>query len=69
MSWRAIKTGEECDVHEWRRYLVWQRGEVRKVKRRTNKRERREADQDIRAYVSQLWAEDWDSPEDAAYDA
>ena len=25
-------------------------------------------DDDIRAYVSRLWAEDWDSPEDALYD-
>lgn len=24
---------------------------------------------DERAYVSRLWAEDWDSPEDSAYDA
>lgn len=24
--------------------------------------------EDERAYVSRLWAEDWDSPEDAAYD-
>lgn len=23
---------------------------------------------DMRAYVSRLWAEDWDSPEDAVYD-
>ena len=23
---------------------------------------------DVRAYVSQLWAEDWDSPEDRIYD-
>lgn len=25
-------------------------------------------DEDVRAYVSRLWAEDWDSPEDSAYD-
>lgn len=28
----------------------------------------RELDADMRAYVSRLWAEDWDSPEDAVYD-
>lgn len=27
------------------------------------------ADSDARDYVSQLWAEDWNSPEDAVYDA
>lgn len=26
-------------------------------------------EQDVRAYVSALWAEDWDSPEDQSYDA
>lgn len=25
-------------------------------------------DADVRAYVSRLWAEDWDCPEDAVYD-
>lgn len=29
---------------------------------------RRAEDADLRAYVSQLWAEDWDYPEDAIYD-
>lgn len=28
----------------------------------------RALDADMRAYVSRLWAEDWDSPEDAVYD-
>ncbi len=28
-----------------------------------------EEDQDVRAYVSALWADDWDSPEDQFYDA
>lgn len=28
----------------------------------------REVDEDVRAYVSRLWAEDWDSPEDQIYD-
>lgn len=27
------------------------------------------AESDARDYVSRLWAEDWNSPEDAAYDA
>lgn len=27
-----------------------------------------EEEQDAREYVSQLWSQDWDSPEDAAYD-
>jgi hypothetical protein len=27
-----------------------------------------EDDELIRAYVSRLWAEDWDSPEDSVYD-
>jgi hypothetical protein len=27
------------------------------------------SDADVRAYVSRLWAEDWDSDEDAGYDA
>ena len=26
-------------------------------------------DNAIRAFVSELWSEDWDSPDDAAYDA
>lgn len=25
-------------------------------------------EEDVRGYVSRLWAEDWDSPEDAVYD-
>lgn len=39
---RQIKTGEEQDVHGLRRFLVFRRGEVAAVKRRTNRRERRE---------------------------
>jgi len=27
------------------------------------------ADSDARDYISRLWAEDWNSPEDAVYDA
>lgn len=38
---RQIKTGEEQDVHGLRRFLVFRRGEVAAVKRRTNRRERR----------------------------
>lgn len=28
-----------------------------------------EGDEDVRAYVSRLWAEDWDSDDDAIYDS
>ncbi|MGE5829658.1 MAG: hypothetical protein ACM30G_15060 [Micromonosporaceae bacterium] len=27
------------------------------------------SDEEVRAYVSRLWAQDWDCPEDGAYDA
>jgi hypothetical protein len=29
----------------------------------------RREDDDVRSYVSALWAEDWNSPEDSAYDS
>ena len=48
---RAIKSSEEQDVYtRWRRLLCWTQraGAVKKVKRRTHKRERREAKVDIR---------------------
>lgn len=35
--------------------------------RDTRKRKRAE-DREVRDYISRLWAEDWDSPEDSAYD-
>lgn len=49
---RRIVNGEEQDVYTgWRKYLAWtsRPGAVKKVKRRTHKRERREA----RATISQ----------------
>lgn len=45
MTPRRVVTGEEQDVHtRWRKVLVWthRAGAVRKVKQRTNRRERRE---------------------------
>lgn len=40
---RRIIATEEQDVHtRWRRFLIFRRGEVAAVKRRTNRRERRE---------------------------
>ena len=48
---RAIKSSDEQDVYsKWRRLLCWTQraGAVKKVKRRTHKRERREAKVDIR---------------------
>jgi hypothetical protein len=34
---------------------------------RLERRVRQAEDRDIRAFVSEKWAKDWDSPEDAAY--
>lgn len=46
---RAIKTGEEQDVHtRVRHFLIWRAGAVAAVKRRTRRRERREAKADLR---------------------
>lgn len=42
------KNGTELDVIEHRRELVWQRGEVRHVKRTLNRRMRRETRQVLR---------------------
>lgn len=40
---RRIVTTEEQDLYtRWRDVLFWQRGERKKIKRRTHKRERRE---------------------------
>jgi hypothetical protein len=36
--------------------------------RRFKRREQREVDELVRGYVTALWAEDWDSLEDSAYD-
>jgi hypothetical protein len=39
---------EEQDAFAgWRRVLIWQRGELKRAKRRANKRERREARQQV----------------------
>lgn len=52
---RRIVTGDEQDVHtRWRHALVWRRGEVRRVKRTTNRRERREGKADIRTARDRL---------------
>jgi hypothetical protein len=40
---RRIITGAEQDAYTgWRRVLFWQSGELKRTKRRTHKRERRE---------------------------
>lgn len=42
-SKRAIRGWEQQDAFTgWRRYMFWQRGELRKIKRRASKRERRQ---------------------------
>ena len=49
---RRIVTAEEQDVYtDWRRVLCWvtRAGAVKAVKRRTHRRERREARAEIRA--------------------
>lgn len=56
---RQIKSGEEQDVYsKWRKVLIWasRPGAVKKVKRRTHKRERREAKAEIR----KVWETDND---------
>lgn len=51
---RAIN-GDEVDVHgRWRRYLSWRPGETAAVKRRTNRRERRERQTDIDRQIREL---------------
>lgn len=49
------RDGDEQDVHSrfWRRHMIWQPGEVAKVKRRTNKRARRAARAMIRREADQ----------------
>lgn len=45
---RILRSWEEQDAFTtWRRYMFWQRGELRKAKRRLSKRERRSKRQDI----------------------
>jgi len=41
--------GEEYDVFKARKYYFWQRGQIKKAKRRFNKRQRLIAKQSIRA--------------------
>jgi hypothetical protein len=44
---RLIRTGEEQDAFTgWRHYLRWKPHQRKRVKRRANKRERREAKQE-----------------------
>jgi hypothetical protein len=46
---RPITTGEGQDAFTgWRKYLLWQPGELRRVKRRNAKCERRQAKAEIR---------------------
>lgn len=46
---RLSKTAEEKDaVTGWRHVLSWRRGELRRVKNRMNRRERREARRELR---------------------
>jgi hypothetical protein len=46
---RRAVNGDEVDAHSrWRRVIAWRRGEVAAIKRRTNRRERREGNAEIR---------------------
>ena len=46
---RPIKGWDEQDAYTgWRKVMFWQRGELKKIKRRTHKRERREGKNEIR---------------------
>ncbi len=48
---RRIKSWDENDLFTgWRRYLFWQRGERKKIKRRYAKWERRQAAIEIQTY-------------------
>ena len=44
------------------------RRHVKRAAKRAEKRAWRGEEADERAYVSRLWAQDWDSPEDSAWD-
>jgi len=40
---RLIKTGDEQDAYtKWRNMFIWRSGEIKKIKKRTHRRERRE---------------------------
>jgi len=46
---RPIKGWDEQDAYTgWRRVMIWRPGEIKKIKQRTHRRERREAKQEIR---------------------
>lgn len=49
MTMKRIATnGDETDVHgKWRHVVRWRRGEVAKIKNRTNRRERRQGQDEI----------------------
>lgn len=49
MKRRAMKTGDEVDAFTgWRHMFFWKPGERKAIKTRANRRERREARDDIR---------------------
>lgn len=51
-----LKRADEYDAFSsWRRVYHWQRGELRKIKRRLSKRERRTKRKDIQEWESQSW--------------
>jgi hypothetical protein len=49
MARRVVTADEQDAFTPWRKVMFWQRGELRKIKRRAAKRERREGKADIRA--------------------
>ena len=58
---RIMKSGEEYDVYtKWRKVLIWTKrpGAIKRVKRRTHKRERRESKRWINEYLSDETASD-----------
>lgn len=50
MARRPRHDGDEQDAFSryWRSALIWKPGQIKKIKRRANKRDRRNAQQDIR---------------------
>lgn len=48
---RRAMHADEIDAVEARRFLVWRRGEVRAIKRRIRRRERREGKAEVRGAV------------------
>lgn len=48
-----LKKADEYDIFtSWRRVMFWQRGEIAKVKRRINKRNRQKAKKEINKEVT-----------------